>query len=129
MTGPGDLGFPLPAGNARVFSPDNNDRLQFIGASQIQPTASGQRVKLPIGKAFDISIERQQTDFKKTFNGHSVSQQVTISNSRNTPVTVVVEADFNQDWQIENSSEQFTKSSAGQARWLVKVPASGSKTA
>ncbi|WP_261844293.1 DUF4139 domain-containing protein [Aliamphritea ceti] len=123
-----NLGFPLPAGNARVFSPDNDAQLQFIGSARVEHTAAGETVRLPIGKAFDISIKRQQSDFEKIFNGHKMAQKLEIRNSRNTAAKVKLNADFSQDWKIESSSHTYTKSAAGQAQWIIDIPAKGLET-
>ncbi|MBN3563366.1 DUF4139 domain-containing protein [Aliamphritea spongicola] len=127
-TADSSLGFPLPAGNARVFSPDNDNQLQFIGSARVEHTATGETVRLPIGKAFDLSIKRQQTDFEKVYNGHKMRQTLEVRNSRSTAAKVTLNADFSQDWKIEDSSHAYTKSAAGQAQWVIDIPGNGVTT-
>ncbi len=123
-----NLGFPLPAGNARVFSPDNDGQLQFIGSAAVGHTAAGETVRMPVGKAFDISIKRQQSDFEKIYNGHKMRQTLEIRNSRTSAAQVTLNADFSQEWKIDNSSHAYSRSAAGQAQWIVDVPGNGVTT-
>ncbi|MEH6578246.1 MAG: DUF4139 domain-containing protein [Amphritea sp.] len=116
------LGFPLPAGTARVFSPDPNGIKQFIGSAQIRHTAEGQQVKLPIGKAFDLTIKQRQSNFKKNYDSHLVSHELTVRNSRAKPATIKLNADFSQPWSVEESNQPFKKISASRAQWTVTVP-------
>ncbi|WP_315982837.1 hypothetical protein [Aliamphritea spongicola] len=94
----------------------------------MEHTATGETVRLPIGKAFDLSIKRQQTDFEKVYNGHKMRQTLEVRNSRSTAAKVTLNADFSQDWKIEDSSHAYTKSAAGQAQWVIDIPGNGVTT-
>ncbi len=122
------LGFPLPAGTARVFSPDKQGLRHFIGSAQIQHTAKGQQVELPIGKAFDLTIKRRQARFDKVYNGHQVSQELELKSSRDQDSLVTIAANFGQPWEIKTTNHDFSKASASRAEWTVKVPANGTAT-
>ena len=122
------LGFALPAGTARVFSPDNEGIKHFIGSARIRHTAEGQQVKLPIGKAFDLTIRQRQTDFKKSFDSYLISQELTVRNSRAQSSQIDLNADFSQPWSIEESNHPFLQVSASRAQWTVTVPANESVT-
>ncbi|WP_027856178.1 DUF4139 domain-containing protein [Marinobacterium jannaschii] len=115
-------GTPLPGGNVRVFSPDQKQQLQFIGGSAIRHTASGEKVEVGLGRAFDVSISRKQTQFSKSYDGLIVEQQLSIRNSRNSPARVVINANFPQIWEMERSAPEYEKTNAGTARWVVEVP-------
>ena len=122
------LGFPLPAGTARVFSPDSEGLRHFIGSAQIRHTSKGQKVELAVGKAFDITIKRRQTEFKKNYDSHLVTQEITLLNSRKQSATVNLNADFSQPWKIRDSNHPFTKINASQNRWQIEVPGEGQVT-
>ena len=119
------LGMPLPAGELRTFSPDSQNQLHFIGGSNINHTGKNDELEVRLGKAFDVSIHRKQTHFSKTFNGHLVSQELRISNSRNTPAKINMTANFPLAWTMKQSSHPHQKIQGGSARWQIEVPANG----
>ncbi|WP_409523214.1 DUF4139 domain-containing protein [Nitrincola sp. MINF-07-Sa-05] len=123
-----DASAPLPSGQARVFRPDAQGELQFIGASRIGNIASGEEVEMTLGRAFDLSISRQQTHYSKTFDGHLVEQQITVSNSSDNARSLRLSAGFQQQWEIQESSQPHQDDGAGSAYWILDVPAKESKT-
>lgn len=123
-----DASAPLPAGQARVFRPDAQDELQFIGASRISNIASGEEVEMTLGRAFDLSISRQQTHYSKTFDGHLVEQQISVSNSSDNARSLRLSAGFQQQWEIQESSQPHQEDGAGNAYWVLDIPARESVT-
>ncbi len=119
------LGFPLPSGNLRTFSPDSNGQLQFIGGGSINHTGEDETVEIMLGKAFDVSIHRRQTQFSKTFNGFQVEQELRISNTRTTAAKLELTANFPLSWEMQRSSLPYEKVQGGSARWMIEVPAKG----
>ncbi|WP_151703013.1 DUF4139 domain-containing protein [Nitrincola alkalilacustris] len=119
---------PLPAGQARVFRPDAKGELQFIGASRIGNIAAGEEVEMTLGRAFDLSISRQQTHYSKTFDGHLVEQQISVSNSSENARALRLSAGFQQQWEIQESSLPHQEDGAGNAYWVLDVPARESVT-
>ncbi|WP_370277327.1 DUF4139 domain-containing protein [Pontibacterium sp.] len=115
------LGQPMPAGNIRVFRPDSQEQLQFVGGARINHTAEKDPVKITLGQAFDVTVQRHQSQFQKTYNGFLVGQAIRITNSRNKPATVVLRANFPYEWQLEHSSLPMEKINAGAAQWTVEV--------
>ena len=58
------LGMPLPQGKISFYAYDDNGALQFIGENNIANTAEGQKVKVTIGKSFDIYADGAIEDIK-----------------------------------------------------------------
>ncbi|WP_286239641.1 DUF4139 domain-containing protein [Neptuniibacter halophilus] len=119
------LGVPLPGGKIRTFTPDEHGQLQFSGGSEIGHSSINDEVEIRQGNAFDLSIHRKQTHFSKTFNGFMVGQELRISNSRATPTTLEMTANFPLEWKMLNSSHPHEQVMGGSARWQVDVPAKG----
>ncbi len=113
---------PLPAGDVRVFSPDARNQLQFIGGASIPHTAAGEEVQVNLGRAFDVSIERTQTQYSKSYDGVIVGQQLRLSNSRESSALIRVSAHFPQAWELERSSLPAETTTAGTLEWLIEVP-------
>ena len=122
---PASSSLPLPAGTARVFAPDQGGLLQFIGGAQLSNTPAGGVVKLPIGEAFDLVVERRQTIFQKSFDGHLIGYELILRNSAKKPKTIDLKAEFHQPWTINNSAPKPTTTEGSAAVWKITVPAKG----
>jgi hypothetical protein len=119
------LGIPLAAGVARAYhAMDNN--IDLLGESRLQSTPAGQDVTLQLGQAFDLTVERLQTDFVRlSERSFEVRYEIKLSNARQQPANVLVEELMHGDWQIEESSQAMTRQGRV-ASTVVKVPAKGS---
>ncbi|RTE65526.1 DUF4139 domain-containing protein [Amphritea opalescens] len=119
------LGFPLPAGTARVFSPDDEGSRHFIGSASLRNSSQGQKVNLPIGKAFDLTIKQQQTLFEKTYDSFLTAYKLELSNSGDQAKQVEITANFHHSWKVVDSNQPYNRVNASQLRWQVEVPADG----
>ena len=123
-----NLGMPLPKGIVRVYKADAGGMLQFAGEDNIDHTPEGGRLNLKLGNAFDITVEKRQTDFKKlpstgrdAFRFQS-SHDVRIMNAKKVPVTVKIYESMSGDWRIQQESHPHKKETAHQALWEIQVP-------
>ena len=123
----GSLEKPLPAGIVRVYAKDSKGGAQFIGEDRIEHTAKGETVKLNLGEAFDITVERKQTDYTLLGErGAQTSHRVEIRNAKEAPVTVRLEEPLPGEWHVVRESLAHVQDSASVASWHVGVPANGS---
>lgn len=120
------LGFPLPAGTARVFSSDAEGLSHFIGSATIQNSSKGQTVNLPIGKAFDLTIRQQQSLFEKTYDSFLNGYELQLSNSSKHVKQIEITANFHQDWKVTESNQPYKRVNASQLRWTISIPAEAS---
>ena len=58
------LGEPFPKGIVRVYQPDLDGQLQFLGEDQIGHIPKGKEIKMTVGNAFDVVGKRIQTSFQ-----------------------------------------------------------------
>lgn len=124
--GPG-LDKPLPAGIVRTYTKDSRGGAQFVGEDRIDHTAKGEVVKLRLGEAFDITIERKQTDCTTIGErGAQTSHHAEFRNAKDSPVTVKLEEPMPGEWHVVRSSLPHVKETGALASWLVDVPANGS---
>lgn len=118
------LGRPLPAGRVRVF--DGND---FLGESRLEHTADGAEIRLEVGKAFDLSAERESTEFRVDRAGRTITESfaITLKNAKPGDVTIRVIEPLPRwsDWTITASSVPSKKKDARHAEFVVAVPAGG----
>lgn len=123
-----DAGEPLPSGIVRMYTRDDHGRLRLLGEDRIGHTAVGERVDVSPGQAFDISVTRRQTDFKRQGLPDDVFEsawKIEIRNAKSEPVTVKVADTVPGDWEILAESAEHTKDTAERLVWSVAVPAEG----
>ena len=123
------LGVPLPAGTLRFYQRDGDGDAQFIGEDRIDHTPEGRRVELELGRAFDVTATRRQTDFEKRFgNTYESAWEVVVMNAKDQSVEVEVLARPGGDWEVLESSHDHDRPNAATARWRLPVPAKGETT-
>lgn len=126
-----NLGLPKPAGIVRVYHEDARGTYQFLGEDSIPHTPENRKMSITLGKSFDITADRVQTDFSlvrgetKHQRIHESGYNITIHNGKDEDVEVRVVENIPGDWQILSESQHHTKVNAAQVEWLVKVVAKG----
>ena len=122
------LGKPLPKGIVRVYQPDSEGQLQFIGEDQIDHTPKGEKITVTVGNAFDVVGKRTQTGFEQVNNNvQRTSSEIELNNSKPEAQDVTVVEHFYGDWEIINSSDKYEKIDASTVEFRVSVPANGTK--
>ena len=126
------LGIPLPKGEVRVYKRDTDGKEQFVGEDQIDHTPKDEEVRLYLGNAFDIVGERVQKDFKSMAGGRIVEEtiEVKVRNHKSEAVAVMVyEHPWRwSQWEIINSSSDWTKVDQTTLRFPVKLDKDQEKT-
>src|SRR6266850_5249875 len=129
---------PLPAGTVQVYESDSAGRPQLLGEATIDHTPAGADVRLYTGDAFDVTSEWLQTDWRteplqrQPITGTAGPQKVTASyratlrNAKAEAVTVDVIERHQGEWKVTESSMPSERLSAGEVRFRVPLPASGS---
>jgi hypothetical protein len=124
-TGPG---VPLPAGLARVYTRDPAGTLRFLGEHQMPHIPVGQHVNISPGRAFDVTVKREQIDYSQIGAEGAVfesAHRLTAANAKDTAVIVRLIEIIPGDWEIVEASAPHDKESADRAVWSVHVPAGG----
>ena len=122
-----NLGLPLPRGVVRVYKRDSSGKAVFVGEDQINHTAEGERVRLKVGQAFDVSGIRTQTDFKSevSWQIYESAYKIELNNAKAEPVVVTISETIPADWTMLNESQRHTKVTSNLVEWKVPVPAKG----
>jgi hypothetical protein len=121
-------GVPLPAGLARVYTRDPAGTLRFLGEQQMPPIPVGQHVNISPGRAFDVTVKREQIDYSQIGAESAVfesAHRLTVTNAKDTAVIVRLIEIIPGDWEIVEASAPYGKESADRATWSVHVPAGG----
>lgn len=120
---------PLPEGTVRVFQPDEEGRLQLLGADAISNTPAEEELVLTVGRAFDIVGTRTQTAYERPGSDvYETAWEVELVNRTDERVVVQVLDEIHGDWEILGSSHEAQRLSASRVRFDVPVPADGEAT-
>jgi hypothetical protein len=118
------LGVPLPAGRVRLYEADRAGGLQFIGESQMRPTAAGEKLTLDVGVAFDLAAERRQTSERRISDRErEYAMEIRLRNRKDHEVTIVIEEPAGGDVEVTAKSHEFTRKDANTLQFVVAVPA------
>ena len=122
------MGMPLPKGIVRVYKKDSKSELQFIGEDRIDHTPEDETIRIKMGDAFDVVVERVQTNFEVLSSGHLYrsSYKVTVRNHKAEDIAVQVVELLTGDWTITTSSVPFDKEASHRVRFDVPVKSKGS---
>lgn len=123
------LGVPLPSGTVRVYKQNKNGKPLFVGEDKIRHTPRDEMIRLELGEAFDVTAAGKQTKrFDITDKIFEATYEMTFSNKKDVPVTVLYYQTVPMSWTILTSSIDYTKPSAGKVMWKIPVVAGGKTT-
>ncbi|MEO3427541.1 DUF4139 domain-containing protein [Pelagibius sp. CAU 1746] len=133
------LGAPLPAGTVRVYGPAQSgargasgtgvDATLFLGADSLDHTPEGEKARLGLGEAFDVTARAKRTVFERLSDrSYESGQQVTVKNAKDEPVEVVLAGQMPQGWRMLEQSAEHEQDSANRLSWRLTVPAGGEAT-
>jgi hypothetical protein len=124
-----DTGGPLPAGLVRVYATASDGPPRLVGEDRIDHTPEGAKVTLIPGEAFDITVERKQTDFKKAGLPENVAESgwsIEVRNAKDKPASVSLVEVVSGDWTVLSESNPHEQETADRLVWPLTVPAKGS---
>jgi hypothetical protein len=122
------LGAPLPAGTLRVYGPAGNvgGTTLFLGADSIAHTPEGEKARLSLGEAFDVTGRAESTVYERLSDrSFETGQRVVVKNAKDAPVEVVLAGQMPQGWSLREESAPHTQDSANRISWRLTVPAGG----
>lgn len=133
----GPLAKILPAGPVRVYGAlaedsDSAPRV-ILGEDRLAHMPVGEEAELQLGRAFDVTVERQVIDYETTgvaehrhLYPYRATHEITLKNGRDEAVTVELTEHLSaQGWDITESSLAPASRDAGSAVWNVAIPAKG----
>jgi hypothetical protein len=117
----------LPAGRVRAYQADQDGSAVLIGENRIGHTPKGEKVKLELGRTFDLIGERRQTTYQQQRkNVLDEGYAIKLRNRKDSQsVTIrVPERLFRwSNWEILSASHPYTKLDSATIEFRVDVPA------
>jgi hypothetical protein len=117
------LGRPLPAGKVRAYKRDAAGRMQFIGEDRIDHTPRDEKLRITVGKAFDLVAERTELATRRPGpRTRETDVEIELRNRKEDErVAIVLQEDLNGYWEIEQASHEYEKKSATRIEFTVAV--------
>ena len=122
------LGAPLPAGSVRVYGPSESGEAAtlFLGADGIDHTPEGEKARLTIGEAFDVTARSELlVDERLSSSSYETGRKITVKNAKDEAVEVVVAGDLPRGWTLREESAPHELENANRIAWRLTVPAGG----
>lgn len=119
----GGLGKPMPAGLVRVFRPTADGSRILAGETSIPHVGNGGDITLPLGNAFDVSVERTQTAYSKTGkNSFEMTWRIAVTNGSAAAKRVVLRDMYSGQWEVIQSDREHTLPDSGTLEYALEVP-------
>jgi hypothetical protein len=119
------LGKPLPRGKVTVYTPNRQGVQQVAGEPTIPDTPKGQPILLELGEAFDVTAQRQQTQYEVTSEGTTIGYRIRLRNQMDRAASIDVTELIPYDWSVLSHSHAYERRSASQLGFSPTVPAGG----
>jgi len=121
------LSVPLPKGTIRSYSKLDKQTI-LLGENQIQHTPKNSKIKLNIGKNFDLSIVQSASKRQDSKNWLHVDMLYTLKNSSNEDKTVTLLIPFNTNATSKiTSEEKYTFTKGNLVTFTLQVQANATK--
>ena len=125
------LGRQLPEGKVRMYQPDANGVVRFIGDYQIPESVSGMEVRLGLGPASDLTAKRRVIEVKvledpsprRSLEEKTIEYLLT--NRKDEVQSVHIQTVVPGDWTLVSSSHPGTKEQANTLGFKIQVPGKG----
>lgn len=121
-------GRPLPAGPVHVY--DAARPADLMGEDELGDTPENAPVSLTLGRAFDVTRERQvRSDTRTDAGAHRRTIEITVRNTGMHAAPVSLVEDLPRGAQIVSATPRLTaQARADRARWQMDVPSNGRET-
>lgn len=123
------LGAPLPAGVVRIYGsggPGPGGAPLFLGEDFLAQTPEGEKARLRMGSAFDVTARARTTDFERLSNrSYETGQTLVVKNAKDQPVEVLVGGAMPQGWQMLEETAPHEQETVNRIVWRLQVPPGG----
>ena len=123
------LGLPLPSGRVGVYQRGEPGVSRLLGEDRINDTPAGDTVTMTIGRAFDLTITRTQTRFKRLGERSvEVGYEIAVSNQSKKRTELIVEEAMPGDWQVTAQTAAGTQINATTQQYVLQLVAGERQT-
>ena len=117
------LGRPLPGGVVQAVMSTADGVLLPVGEASMPHVAEGGEARLTLGRAFDVTVSRVQTGYRKIGKTTvEVDWEITLTNGGDAARNVVLKEVFSGEWTVLDASSPARKADARTMEFQLKVP-------
>jgi len=99
------LSLPIPSGLARIYLRDNKGGIRFLGEDWLASMPEGVPGELKVGRAFDVTVERAQTDYRRVSDRVVILENtLDFHNASKNSVVIEVQEQLPGDWELLEES-------------------------
>ncbi|QGY38792.1 DUF4139 domain-containing protein [Pseudodesulfovibrio cashew] len=119
----GGLGQPMPAGLVRVFKPAGDGALLLAGETRVGHSPVGGEVRLPLGRAFDLSVTRTQAEFQKLGKqSYQMSWRIEVRNGSKEKQALLLRDVYPGQWKVLTADREHTRRDGATLQFALEVP-------
>lgn len=127
--------YPLREGKARIFQEDSQKQIAFLGEDWAPFVPIGGEMKLYLGVARDIKVEKKKMLDEKInrrgYHGYVYDTdeqwELVIENFKNQPVALDIYEHVKGQWDMDKTSREWEKKDANTIIFHVNLPPNGEK--
>lgn len=113
---------PIPSGSARIYLRDNEGNIRFMGEDWLAAMPEGVPAELNVGRAFDVTVERVQTDFRRVSDRVVMLEYaLEFHNAGKKPAIIEVQEQIPGDWELLEESMPRERSNDLYLNYRVSV--------
>ena len=113
---------PIPSGSARIYLRDNQGNIRFMGEDWLAAMPVGVPAELDVGRAFDVTVERVQTDFRRVSDRLVILEYtLEFNNASKKPAIIEVQEQIPGDWELLEESMPRERSNDLHLNYKVAV--------
>lgn len=115
-----NLGFPLPSGSINSYT-KYGENLEFVGGSSIKGIAKDREVSFVMGKAFDVTSQRNLINFQK-YKDYMFKQVLyIITNTKDEEIPIKICEPIFAPWEIDYSTDKYDIDANGNPCFNITV--------
>jgi len=110
-----NLGIPLPKGKIRIYQTEKKET-HFIGEDSINHTPKNEKIKLKLGKAFDLTLKEKTISLLKSKSNNFYYKLTSIkeyffknNTNKNKKLNFIINKNITNDFSIESNCNKSNK--------------------
>lgn len=108
-----ELDISLPAGIIRTYKKNSIGKDTFVGESRIQNTPKNEKIKMEIGKLFDITGRQKVVQFNSRVNGFDMVLEINLKNNGNEDRELVFDIAIDRHLALKRFSDNCELKNTG----------------
>lgn len=123
------LGILLPRGTMKIYRPDADGELEFIGEDAVGPLTEEETVSILVGKTVNVSCESREKKRWKNEGTEYATYAYDLVNKKEENIRVHICHEIEEPiWEMESSSHDYHIKNRGHIEFIVRMAAKKTAT-